>query len=208
MKHFWILLILINSRSLAQDKILMLNGKEINTHIVDTTFLHISTQDKPGNKIQTIDRYRVFSINWSDNESVLYKQDTLIGNFLSEHDMRMFVYGGKDAVEYYKAPYTFWGGVAAGFVGGYVQPLVIIKTTSNTLLARPAFTPIIPIAYCATIGLHWIKINKKHVSNPLYLSEDAYVFGYERAARGKRVQKAIWGSLTGLAVGLAAGLIH
>lgn len=181
----------------------MLNGREFSTKIIDTTFLNVTIQDKPGAKPLDLERYRVFSINWEGKESILYRQDTLIGNFYNEHEMRMFVNGEKDALDHFKTPLTFWGGVAAGFTGGFVQPYIMGTVYNNNLLARPIFTPIIPIGYCFVVGSRWIKINKKDVSNSLYLSEDTYLEGFEREAKGKRIQRAIWGSVTGLVSGLA-----
>jgi len=191
----------------AQDKVLLLNGKEFNTRIIDTNFLNITIQDNPGSKPLTIDRYRIFSIHWEGKELVLYKQDTIIGNFYSEHQMRMFVYGEKDAMQYFKTPYSFWGGLTAGLVGGFVQPLVISKVLPGSLAAHPVFTPIIPIGYCFVVGTRWIKIKKTQVSDINYLNEETYLEGFDREARGKRVQRAVWGALTGLLAGFSLSFV-
>ena len=207
MKQLILLFVLSSSLIIAQDRVLMLNGREFSTKIIDTTFLNVTIQDKPNTKPFDLERYRIFSINWDSKESILYKQDTLIGNFYNEHEMRMFVYGEKDAHEHYKSPLTFTGGVILGLIGGYVQPYVMSEVFNNNLLARPIFSPIIPIGYCFVVGSRWIRINKKDVSNSLYLSEDTYLEGFDREARGKKIQKAIWGSITGLVSGIALSYI-
>jgi hypothetical protein len=41
----------------------------------------------------------------------------------------------------------------------------------------------------------------------LYLSEDTYLEGFDREARGKKIQKALWGSITGLVSGIVLSYI-
>lgn len=209
------LFLLLPYLSFSQDRILLLNGREINAQIIDTNFLEVNFQFKPG-KVKDIERYRVFSINWNNAETVLYRQDTSIGNNYNEHQMRMFVNGGNDATRKFKSPLVFWGGVAAGIIGSYVQPTLLYNLgkpndpaspNKNELLIKPFFSPIIPICYTLAIGGSWIKIKKSDISNPLYLSEDTYLEGYERVARGRRVQKAILGCGTGLITGFIIGAL-
>ena len=216
-RHIFVLLLIITNflKGFGQDKITMLNGNELFGRIIDTTFMDVSFQEKAGSKTSKVERYRDFSINWENKESILYKQDTLLGNFYTEHEMRMFVNGEQDAIKNYKSPLIIPGGIIAGIVGGFVQPLLVqsmapsdpTKENPYKIAARPIFTPIVPIIYCTIIGAKWIKIKKHHVGNPLYLSEDTYIEGFDRSARSHRIQRAFWSSAIGLVAGLATSAI-
>jgi len=82
----------------AQDELLFLNGKDLKGEIINVTNYEITFKDLKNKEI-IIDNYRVFSYHKDNKETLTYKYDTLEGNFLKEQDMRMFVYGERDAFD-------------------------------------------------------------------------------------------------------------
>jgi hypothetical protein len=205
-------LFFITQNSMAQDKVTLLNGLEYEGLIADTSFLNISINRKKSSRPFVLDRYRVFSINWNGTETVLYRKDSAAGNIKTEQEMRLFIKGEQDGNSTYKAPWLVVGGFAAGFFGGYVQPLMsqqlgkpyLDKGEANPYgwMEQLYAIPIVPLSYIIFSGSRWIKIDKNKISNKIYLSEDSYLEGYERVARSKKVQRALWSSIGGLVAGL------
>lgn len=176
----------------SQDRIFLLNGKEISGVITDTTSEFIFyKKSKEQSKSIKLETERVFSFIKEDSgmEYIVYAPDTSDPDYFSVHEMRMFVFGEKEAAIHYKAPYTFAGAVATGFVSAALpfMPLVL--------------SPILPGIYTTIIGTQFIRINKKHIANKYYLSEETYIYGYEKMAKVKRVQRALLGSLIGIGAG-------
>ncbi len=201
------LTLFITEKGMAQDKILLLNGNVINGSITDTNSIYVEYKKAKNNKPGKIEKYRVFSIVYPDgSETVHYKEDSLIGNYFTEHQMRMFLYGEQDAQKGYKAPLNFTGSILVGAASGFLFPFTITKNpntpTESVTNISGFFMPIAPVIFCVFTGAKWIKMNRNTVSNKLYLSEETYVRGYDRVARNKRIQNAMLGSLAGMAVGI------
>jgi hypothetical protein len=179
----------------AQDKILFLNGKSLEGTLLDKTNYEFTFKDQKEKEF-VIDKYRVFSYTQNNKESLVYEFDTLSGNFLKVEDMKMFVYGERDAYETYKPQITNYTGLAVGAAAGFMmqkdQSFIYIPT---------------PLIYTALTLLLPTKVNQSKLKDTKYLKEDEYLRGYERVARAKRTQGALKTSLVGMGIGFLIGVI-
>jgi hypothetical protein len=179
--------------TIAQDDILFMSGKTDHGIITDTTgnsvkYTYLSKKGKQ--REAEIEKERIFSITYKGgSEIVLYTQDTANGGDFSESEMRYFIMGEQDADKGYKSPWATVGAVAAGLGGGLTGSLI--------------FVPLIPGLYAAVAGSRWIKIKRTTVSTQDALKQQAYLLGYERVARSKRIQNVLKGAGIGLVAGLA-----
>lgn len=191
---FTLCLITINVE--AQDKLLFLNGKTLEGKILEQTDYEFSFQDKK-NKQYNIDKYRVFSFTKNEKESIVYKFDTLSGNFLKVEDMQLYVYGERDAYLTYNSHFVNAVGLVIGGAGGYFMH------KDQSFLYVP-----IPLIY-TTLTLPF-GTNVKHqdkIGNQKHLKENEYLRGYDRVARSKRTTNALKSSFVGMGVGFLISVI-
>lgn len=191
MYRFFIGLFLISCCGFSQtrpaDSLYLMNGNIVVAPVLDTLF-GAATFIMPGDtsKREHIDNDALFAIKYSNGEVFYYyKQDT-ISNWFSRDEMWMFMRGERDAKKGFKPWGSMFGSMACGIAGG---------------LTGSFFGPIAPVAYTSLVGLPWIKIKHKSVSDVRYLDSDAYILGYEREARSKRRIYALIGSGIGMLVG-------
>jgi hypothetical protein len=186
---------LLSINANCQDKLLFLNGKELEGSLIDKTKYEFTFKNKGGNQF-IIDKYRVFSYTKNNKENIVYEFDTLSGNFLKVEDMKMFVYGEKDAHKTFKPVLTntlgFMIGGAAGYLMHKDQSIVYIP---------------IPLVFTVSTLIFPTKVKQKKLQNIQYLKEDEYLRGYERIARGKRTQGALKTSFVGMGVGFLVSLL-
>jgi hypothetical protein len=177
----------------GNDTILLLNGTTVITTIVDTSngVTQIRDPKNPNNKIM-IENDRIFSINNSKGETILYGFDSIIGNEFTVDEMRYFIKGEQDAQKGFKARGAFLGNLAVGGSAG----------VTGLFLA-----PVAPFAFTALVGLPKVKIKKGTVSNPEYLNHDSYLMGYSRVASKKRKLQSLIGGGIGLVVGLGTSFV-
>lgn len=179
----------------CQDEILFLNGKVLKGDLLEKTKYEFTFKDEKEREF-IIDKYRVFSFKEKGNESIVYEYDTLSGNFLKVEDMKMFVYGERDAHASFK-PHTanlfaLGIGAAAGFMMQKDQSFVYLP---------------VPLVYTTVTLLFPTKVNQKRLKDTQYIKEDEYLRGYERIARSKRTQTVLRNSVIGMATGFIVGLI-
>ncbi len=193
----------------AQDKITLLNGKVLEGTILDTTSNMIKYEwKKKNNKVREdfIDKYRIYSItDANDIETIFYQQDSLIGNFFTEEEMKYFVLGSQDAINGYKAPLVTVGGIVLGI--GTVMYDTYDKPDGGSFGDglyngdASVLNLAVPFVYTVGAGVPKIKIDLNKVSDPSYLSHETYILGYERTARSKKVMNALKGSIIGILSG-------
>ncbi len=186
---------LISTDAICQDKILFLNGKEMGGKLLDKTKYEFTFKNEK-NKEFIIDKYRVFSYTQDNKEQTVYEFDTLSGNFLKVEDMKMFVYGERDAYKSFKPTFTNGLGLAIGGAAGYMM-----HKDKGFLYVT------IPLGFTITSLLFPTKVNQKRLTDTQYLKEDEYLRGYERIARSKRTQGALKSSFIGLGVGFLISLV-
>jgi hypothetical protein len=179
----------------AQDKLLFLNGKEIEGSILSQNKYEFTFKDTK-NKEFAIDTYRLFSYSQNNTETVLYKYDTLEGNFLKVQDMKMFVYGERGAYQSYSSPVTNIAGLLIGGAAGFMMQ----KDQAFLYVAAPLIYTTITLPFPT-------RVKQKKLTNLEHIKDDEYLRGYERVARSKRTQNALKSSIIGTAAGFLVGLI-
>jgi hypothetical protein len=179
------------------DKILLMTGKTLEGSVTssDSASLYYTFVKKSGKeKEQKLDLERVFSVtNEQDVEEVYYVMDTLVGDYFSEQEMRDYIDGERDAANYSHSNWTIAAGVPITAAAGFFL--------SSTILVFP-----VPFAYTVAAALPPYKLKGEKGVKPSKAGSPAYVLGYEREARTKRVFKSLIAGLVGTASGFALGL--
>lgn len=143
-----------------------------------------------------IENYRLFSINWNGLDTTIYKYDSLEGNFLSEKDMKLFVYGERDAHLTYSSTFSNILGMAVGGAAGYFmekeQSFIYIST---------------PLVYTLGTLVFPTRVKQKKIKDFQYIKEVEYLRGHERVARAKRTQNALKTTIIGMGIGFVASLV-
>ena len=188
-------LICLSINTYGQDKILFLNGKEMEGNLLDKTKYEFTFKNTKGQEF-IIDKFRVFSYIQNNKESVVYEYDTIAGNFLKVEDMKMFVYGERDAYLTFKPVITNTLGLAIGRTAGYFMH------KDQSFIYIP-----IPLIYTVTTLIFPTKVNQRKLKDTQYLKQDEYLRGYERIARSKRTQGALKTSIVGMGVGFLTSFL-
>jgi hypothetical protein len=209
------LLIVFNAS--AQDKLLLLSGRIDKGEITadkESIFDFKIYKNGGKEKIVSYDKSRIFSITTiNGKESVLYKKDSSIGNFLSENRMRMYIYGQRDAHENFGIGRHFLGGFVLGFAAtvfdtyefGPSKEEVADGATpvpTGFFLRDPSVFPVLfPLSIPLGASLLPSKIIKDNVSSIEYLNSEEYVEGFSKVKKFKRIKSSFLGSLSGVVMG-------
>jgi hypothetical protein len=201
----------------AQDKLLLLNGRIDKGEIIadkESIFDFKIYKNGSKEKIIPYDKYRIFSItDINGKESILYKKDSSIGNFLSENRMRMYIYGQRDAHENFGSGRHFLGGFVLGFAAtvfdtyefGLSKKEIADGATpipTGFFLRDPSIFPVLfPLSIPLGASLLPSKIIKDDVSSIEYLNSEEYVEGFNKVKKFKRLKNSFLGSLAGAAMG-------
>ncbi len=146
--------------------------------------------------LKRVAKENIFSITHADGkEEIIYSPDTL-GFLVTDvvepevdytvEEMRRYIYGAQDGKKVKKAA-ALW--TSAG-----------ISTIGSGLGAF--YGPIAPATYILVLGTTRQKPNERLVSHPEYIQDEAYLAGYSKAARKRKIIAAAEGGLIGLAVGI------
>lgn len=182
----------ISAQTAPLDTVYLLSGKTVAGVVKDSTDeeLKILIPKKGGEfKADYVDMDLVYSVKYRNGEErILYRQDTLFGNYFTPREIRYFMYGEQDARARYRCP----GWAACGFVTGFVSGYFL-----------GAFSPVPAFGYAGLSTAFRVKIRPGSVSNPDNIKYDTYILGYEKEARKKRLFRSlIWSG-----IGVAAGLV-
>lgn len=173
------------------DTLIMMNGSKIAGTVLDTNLVGIKFGVKTKKNKQEdviIDAHRLYSIIYrTGREKVVYTPDSTEENPFTVQEAKLFILGEQDATKAYKPKAAIAGGVAIGLIGGSV----------GTILALAP-----PFLYSGLMLIPKVKIKQNTVSNIKYLEYDAYLIGYERVARKKRLMRTFLGGMAGAGVGL------
>ena len=180
------------------DTVYLMSGKTVAGVVKDSTDdqLKILVKKKRSEEFKAdfIDLDLVFSIKYRNGqEEVIYRQDTLFGNYFTPQEVRYFMYGERDARNNYRCPLWLAGAFAAGFAGGWTQSFV---------------APIPAFAYSGLTTAFRVKIKPGSVSNPDNIKYDTYVLGYEKEARKHRMFRSLLWSGVGMVAGFAASAVY
>lgn len=213
-----ILLLFLSISTLnAQDKILLLNGKSYegkflskSEDLVNFNFVKKSGKIKPF----SFEKTRVYSFTKEgEQESVLYRRDTSILHYYSQYEMRMFIYGEKDAYKRYKVTRPWVTGFAIGFgvsmYDTYLNEGYTCKNgnevTKGFFKRQPSLAQfIVPFVVPLTTGAIKPKMNAKFASDPTFLANEYYIEGFKKVRRFRRVKSSLLGTLCGVATGMLA----
>lgn len=213
---FSFLLIIIGTKTFnAQDKILLLNGKTYegeflskSEDLVNFNFVKKSGKIKPF----SFEKTRVYSFTKKgEQESVLYQKDTSILHYYSQYEMRMFIYGEKDAYKRYKVTRPWVTSFAIGLgVSVYDTYLNEGYTCHNGTVVTKGFFKrqpslaqfIVPFVVPLATGAIKPKMKAKFVSDPTFLANEYYIEGFKKVRRFRRVKSSLFGTLCGVATGM------
>lgn len=198
--------------ALSQDKVLLLNGSIDRGKIIEETddFLKLKIYKNGGKeKIISYDKYRIFSTeNIAGEEIIHYKMDSTIGNFYSENQMKMYIFGERDARNNFNNNHHFLlGGICGGvvsladtyrFTGTDTEPAGFFKISPTVVNFLAPFAVTIVASVIKT------KIQKHHVSDLSFLASEEYQTGFNKIRRSKKIKGAFFGSIMGVAAGLTA----
>ncbi len=192
------------------NSIQLLNGKTIEGKVTgnDGEFLTYEYLKKKNHFVKEIDLLRVFSFTKEGEETIVYKQDTSIGNVFSQEEMQMFIYGERDSQEHSKS----WPFLVSGFVLSY--GISIVDTYSGDdpdtpenetgfFRSDPSMMHFaVPFVFPIVCGKIRPKITAEHVSEDVFLANEQYIIGYQKNARFKRIMAGFIGSIAGSALGI------
>lgn len=193
---FFIVITLMSFSAVAQDKLLFLNGKTLDGKILEQTDYEFSFQDKKNNQY-SIDKYRIFSFTKNNTETIVYKFDTLVGNLVKLEDMKLFVYGERDAHITYNSRFVSAVGFAVGGAAGYFMH----KDQSFLYIPTPLFYTALTLPFGTNIK------QQNKIKNPDLLKEEEYLRGYDRIARSKRTTNALKTSFIGMGIGFIVSVL-
>ncbi|MCB0762080.1 MAG: hypothetical protein KDC12_11205 [Flavobacteriales bacterium] len=198
MKKIGFLLVLVvwSFAAMAQDVILTMSGREIQCAITDDSGFEIvyNYENARGKtKEGRVHKSEVFSVSQgSQPEQIYYSQDTLLGDWMNEAEMRIYLAGQVDARAHYDVRNTFALGLGGARFVSYIA--------GGGLILSIAF----PVLYTVYQLIPYIKIREETISNPIHRYNEIYALGYERVARTKQVLNALAGS----AIGMLGGIVY
>jgi hypothetical protein len=175
----------------AQGHMQLLNGKErrYSTAAVKGEFIIYEPEGKAG-KSKKINRFDVFSLN-PDNgpEEVLYEPDTAFNDDPPVEEVRDYVNGEKLALSYYKEhPRYPFSQIYFGFYSGFFGSLLGYYGAA-----------VVPI-YAIGVDRFGPDLPKERMDE--WNESAAFVTGYEKVMRNKKIKNSLIGGAIGFTVGI------
>lgn len=193
-------------QTFGQDKIQLMNGKVLRGKL-GTEYDGYYDFDfyKNGGKVKSMEltKYRMFSYtNSSGEETILYRQDTLMGNFFTPNEMKMFVYGERDAFNNFKSTGWFLTGLGLGF-GAAILDTYDFQGNGGFFAISPSIVPIaVPFVVTIGAGLFKTKVRKEYAADVNFLASEHYIEGFQKITKVKKLKNALFGSIIGVGSGL------
>jgi hypothetical protein len=185
------LLVALAASTFAQDKILLMNGAEMDCRIVnDSGTVIVFELTKKNGKVKTREVHKndVFSvIAQGQKERVLYVQDSLFGDIFTEDQMKMYIVGQRDGRANFRAMPTA--------IVGYIVCGAIAYAGGDGVLT--ATLP--PILYMMVQLAPKIHIREKYMSDINYKYNEIYAQGFEPPARTRKMLAGLSGGYLGAA---------
>lgn len=204
--------VLLFTNFIGQDKILMTNGKILRGKILAEQEDYFTLNYfKKGGKVKELElaKYRVFSVTNAEGlETIHYKPDSVMGNFYSVNEMKMFIYGQRDAFKSYQPMPMFLLSLTAG-IGAVLFDTYEFKPTATHpagfFQRTPSMMPItVPLVFTIGTGLFAPRIRKEYASDISFMASEHYIEGFRKIAKYKRLKNAFLGSATGVVLGFVA----
>ncbi len=198
-----------------QDSVLLLNGKSYKCDVIglEGSNLHFQIKDKK-NVVDDyfISDYRIFSFTQAGKESVLYKKNEEIGNFLEVHESKRYAIGAYDARQTYKVPHVFISSLIVGYGVSIWDTYMTKKAVTNSEIPGlkagffgkgPTLIPFsVPLLLTASFGLPNIRVRDKHMIHKDYINDQMYYNGFNSYSKQKRAFSALKGGALGVGLGL------
>lgn len=209
-----ILACFLQQHSLAQGKIIFLNGNEKRFSIAEIKNDILQyTPEQTGQKTPSprrVDKYDVFSIlNDDGSEEVVYKPDTTFNDDPTVEQVREYIKGEKYAALVYNKPANFVTGMQVGFTSGILLPAfygLAAPIIYPAVLGR--FTPRLetPLQYQYNPKTNdFAPIPKDSVVTPDIITE-YFEAGYGKKARNMKIKSSLIGGAIGFGISASAML--
>lgn len=195
------------------DQVNLMNGQTFTGSIVDTTngLIKLKVPSRKKTRIYEFEQYRVYSlVHDKQPETILYRQDTAIGNYLSPKEMKYFFLGERDARLHYNpigtkiaaSLITFGLCLADTYEKDSLHPNNFFK---GFYRSEPGLISIIAPFFATTLALiPAVKLHIDKVSDKTYLNQQSYLDGFEKIGRSKKVFGALKFSVIGCLAGVAS----
>ena len=160
----------------AQNKIILLNGKEIPAMNATVQGEKIVYRSPINNKLKKVNVDHAFSFqDAKGREEVVYQKDPLDTGDFNAEEMRLFIKGEQDADRYYR---NQTNKVAATAIGGAAGLLTIYGLA-------------IPAIYSTIVGSISPNVDKQQMSDISMLSDPIFREGYERRSRDRKIRNSL-----------------
>lgn len=180
----------IKSQNIAE--LSLIDRKPIQVEIISVNDSSILYKKPNRGKILEMERFKAYKITYNDNPNprsvIVYIQDTLEGNTLSNEQMADYMQGQNDAYKAYHNKNFF--PILFGFSAGFGAPALGF-----------VYGPLVPIGAITAQSFFPIKQKKRWGFNPEYVDNEFYIGGYERVIRRKNIRRVAWSSLAGFVSG-------
>lgn len=188
------LLVLLGITGQAQDKILLMNGQSLDCKILSDSTIDLVFQiTKKSGKVKVLERHKndVFSYTYAGQpETILYRQDEMLGDLYTSDEMRIFLAGQRDArTNYHPRATAIVGFLLCGGVAYWGQDGFLTAIGPATVYTLLQFAP-------------KIRIKEKTMSDPRFKYNDIYADGYEPPARSRKVAQAAGAGYSGAVLGV------
>jgi hypothetical protein len=195
---FLLTLPFVTHSQVQQGKVLLMNGSILENTLWEEKdgMIYIYEQKKnlfgkEKTRAIELNKNEIFSLANGSKEQVLYYQDTMLGDYYTPEEMRVYLAGSGDSRKNFKARHVAAIGFTLCSVAGY------LVGDGLMILIVP------PITYAALQYVGKIKIREKYMSDPNFKYNDLYAEGFEPPARSR---KMIRGALSGV-VGSVTGVV-
>ena len=185
-----------------QGKVLLMNGTVVENTLWEEKDGVIYIYDQRTNlfgkekpRAIELNKSEIFSLSNGKTEQVLYFQDTMLGDYYTPEEMRMYLAGAGDARKNFKAWHIA--------IIGYELCLFAGNLVGDGLLVL--IVP--PITYAAIQYVGKIKIREKYISDPNFKYNDLYAEGFEPPARSRKMIRGVLSGLAGSVTGVVLSLI-
>jgi hypothetical protein len=191
---FLIFFLFIGSQIIAQDKLLLLNGKyiELKNYTLNEDYIFYNKKEDNRSKQRVMEKLDVFSIQKVDgSEEIVYKEDTVNG--LSIEQVRNYIRGEQAAMRFYNRQ-------------AHVGEAAIIGMASSILIFYSLPLPMLNAVVLGRFSPRKMQIPEGY-DQPFSATEE-YQVGYQKKARNLKIQQSLkWGYI-GLGVGLAGFIAY
>ncbi len=181
------------------DSLTLLSGRVVTGKVtaVKPEVVKMNIDVKGGTKPAEIDKYRIFSIKYTEGKTqMIYEKDTLRGKDYTVDEMQRLIWGEQDAQKGHKMVFPALLSTAMGIAGGYVmaEEFLVLGVPFVSMLSSTILTP-------QAFQREAVRDEEKLLHDPSYRT------GYKRVRKAKKSKQIVWGSFLGTAIGVVAHVL-